>query len=185
MSESSTETAATESTETATTETASTETESQTDWQAEAEKYKALSRKNEERAKSNAEKAKGYDELKASQMTEQEKAVESAKAEARAEAMRESAPRLVSAEFRAALAGRRTAEEVASLIEDFDLSKYLTDTGEVDVERVAKKADLLAPATEERKTAKSFGGGASKSEPSARASSLGEAIKTRLATPTR
>lgn len=159
MSESSTE-ATTESTETASTETASTDTEQQPDHAAEVEKWKALAQKHEQRAKSNAEKAKGYDELKASQMTEQEKAVESAKAEARAEAIRESAPRLVSAEFRAALAGRRTAEEVASLIEDYDLSKYLTESGEVDTKRVAEKADLLAPHVEERKTAPTFGGGA-------------------------
>lgn len=162
MSESSTESTATESTEKASTEAASTETESQTDWQAEAEKYKALSRKNEERAKSNAEKAKGYDDLKATQMTEQEKAVEAARVEARQAALTEAAPRLVGAEFRAALAGRRTAEQVADLIEDLDLSKYLTESGEVDTERVTKKAELLAPASEERKTAPSFGGGARK-----------------------
>lgn len=158
MSEASTETA-TESTETSTIETASTDTEQQPDHAAEVEKWKALAQKHEQRAKSNAEKAKGYDELKASQMTEQEKAVETAKAEARAEAIREAAPRLVGAEFRAALAGRRTADEVAALIEDLDLSKYLTEAGEVDAERVTKKAELLAPPSEERKAAPSFGGG--------------------------
>lgn len=163
MSESSTETTATETAETTSTETASTDTEQQTGQAAEVEKWKALAQKHEQRAKSNAEKAKGYDELKASQMTEQEKAVEAAKAEARTEAIAEVAPRLVAAEFRAALAGRRTAEQVAELIEDLDLSKYLTD-GDVDTERVAKKADLLAPPGEERKTAPSFGGGARKTD---------------------
>lgn len=162
MSESSTEsTAAADTTETAT-ETASTDTEQQsTDNAAEVEKWKALAQKHEQRAKSNAEKAKGYDELKASQMTEQEKAVAAAKEEARRATLAEAGPRLVAAEFRVALAGRRTADEVASLIEDYDLSKYLTEDGEVDTKRVAEKADLLAP-KEERKPAPSFGGGAQK-----------------------
>lgn len=112
-----------------------------------------------------------YDEVKAeldkvrqANQTEAEKAVEAAKVEARAEAIREAAPRLVAAEFRAALAGRRTADEVAELIEDLDLSKYLTEAGEVDAERVTKKADLLAPPGEERKTPPSFGGGPRKAD---------------------
>lgn len=122
-----------------------TEQTQEVDYKAEAEKFKALARKHEERAKSNAEKAKGYDELKKSQMTEQEKAVDAARAEARAEVLRESAPRLVSAEFRAVAAGRLTAEQVVELIEDLDMTKYLTEDGEVDTERVTKKVDALAP----------------------------------------
>lgn len=127
-----------------------TEPTPQVDYKAEAEKWQVLARKHEERAKANADKAKGYDELKRSQMTEQEKAVQSARDEARTEALRESAPRLVSAEFRAAAAGRLTSDQVAELIEDLDLSKYLTDSGEVDIERVAKKVAALAPAAEGR-----------------------------------
>lgn len=179
------ETATSETTEATESQTAGTDTEQQTDYAAEVEKWKALAQKHEQRAKSNAEKAKGYDELKASQMTEQEKAVEAAKAEARAEAIREAAPRLVSAEFRAALAGRRTPAEVSELIEDLDLSKYLNEAGEVDAERVAKKAELLAPVVEERKTAPGFGGGARKAESPDRAGSLGEAIRNKIANPTR
>lgn len=102
------------------------------------------------------------DKVKQANQTEAEKAVEAAKEEGRKAALTEAAPRLVAAEFRAALAGRRTAAEVAELIEDLDLSRYLTDAGEVDAERVTKKADLLAPPGEERKTAPSFGGGARK-----------------------
>lgn len=115
------------------------------DYKAEAEKWQSLARKHEQRAKDNAEKAKGYDELKKSSMTEQEKAVEQAKADARAELLRETAPRLVSAEFRAVAAGRLTSEQVAELIEDLDMTKYLTESGEVDTERVTKKVDALAP----------------------------------------
>lgn len=109
-----------------------------------------------------------YDEIKTelskikkANETESEKAVTAAKEEARRETLAETGPRLVAAEFRIALAGRRTMEEVAKLIEDYDLTKYLKD-GEVDVKRVAEKADLLAPPTEEKKTAPTFGGGARK-----------------------
>lgn len=162
MSEGSTEASTAEGTEATAPETASTDTEQQQpESAAEVAKWKALAQKHEQRAKANAEKAKGYDELKASQMTEQEKAVETARAEARAEAIREAAPRLVAAEFRIAAAGRLTAEQVAELTEDLDLTKYLTDSGEVDTERVAKKVNALAP--EERKPAPSFGGGPRKS----------------------
>lgn len=43
------------------------------DWKADAEKWKALSRKNEDSAKANAEKAKRFDEFEESQKTEQQK----------------------------------------------------------------------------------------------------------------
>jgi hypothetical protein len=47
--------------------------ETPTDFAAEAEKWKALARKNEQRAKENAEKAKRLDDLEESQKTELEK----------------------------------------------------------------------------------------------------------------
>lgn len=47
---------------------------------AEAEKWKALSRKNEEQAKANAEKAKKYDELEEANKSEQEKLLARAEA---------------------------------------------------------------------------------------------------------
>lgn len=101
-------------------------------------------------------------DVQAANQSESEKAITAAKDEARQAALAETGPRLVAAEFRIALAGRRTADEVTSLIEDFDLTKYLNDKGEVDTKRVAEKADLLAPKEEQRKTAGSFGGGAQK-----------------------
>lgn len=51
------------------------------DWQAEAEKWKSLARKHEGTAKQNADKAKQYDTLAEASKSEQEKAVEAAKAE--------------------------------------------------------------------------------------------------------
>jgi hypothetical protein len=91
--------------------------------------------------------------------TETEKAINAAKEEARKAALAEATPRLVEAEFRAAAAGRMTAEQLKELTEDLDMSKYLTDKGEVDVERITKKIDALAPVKEERRAAPTFGGG--------------------------
>lgn len=113
--------------------------------------WKAQSRKHENTAKARAdydelrEKASQYDALVAASQTDQERAVAAARQEARAEAIQSVAPRLVSAEFRAAAKGVLTAEQVTTLLEDLDLSKYLTDKGEVDVERIEKKVLAFAP----------------------------------------
>lgn len=68
-----------ETTETETAETAVTEqpaTETEPDYKAEAEKWKALSRKNEVTAKENAAKAKRLDEIEEANKSELEKATE-------------------------------------------------------------------------------------------------------------
>lgn len=60
----------------------------ETDWEAEARKWKELSRKNESRMKENAEKAKLYDEAQEQGKTELQKALDkAAQAEARVEAL--------------------------------------------------------------------------------------------------
>lgn len=64
-------------------ETPQAEPQPETDWQAEAEKWKAQSREWEKRSKANKAAADELEQLKAAQMTEQEKAVARAeKAEA-------------------------------------------------------------------------------------------------------
>lgn len=120
------------------------------DLEADRDKWQSLARKHEDRAKTNAEKAKGYDDLKASRMTEQEKAVETARSEARSEALREVAPHLVRLTFEAVAGNRLTEEQITELLEDVDSMKYLTESGEVDRERVTKKVDALAPKQEDR-----------------------------------
>lgn len=145
---------------------------------AEVEKWKALARKHETNSKANADAAKRLAELEESTKTETEKAITAARKEGEAAGRAASAPRLVAAEFKAAAAGRLTGEQLSGFLEDLDLSKYLTADGEVDVERVAKKVDLLAPATEPRTPG--FGGGPRQSE-TKRATSLGEAIANRMA----
>lgn len=71
---------ATASSETAQTDTSSADTVAEKDWQAEAEKWKAFSRKHEEAAKANADKAKRLDEFEESQKTELQKAADAAAA---------------------------------------------------------------------------------------------------------
>ncbi|MBS4999070.1 MAG: hypothetical protein KHZ32_03425 [Actinomyces sp.] len=64
------------------------DTAQQVDWEAEARKWKELSRKNESRMKENAEKARLYDEAQEQGKSELQKAQEAAaKAEARATAL--------------------------------------------------------------------------------------------------
>lgn len=66
---------------------------SEKDWQAEADKWKALARKHETSAKSNADKAKKFDELEESQKSEQQKLADQLEA-ARAESAKATAAQL-------------------------------------------------------------------------------------------
>lgn len=70
------------------------DTAQQVDWEAEARKWKELSRKNESRMKENAEKARLYDEAQEQGKSELQKAQEAAaKAEARVKALEVQATR--------------------------------------------------------------------------------------------
>lgn len=91
------------------------------------------------------------DKLRKEQETASEKAVREAREQAAAEERAKNAPRLVSAEFRAAAKGVLDADTVAGLLEDLDLTKYLTDKGEVDVEKVEKRVNSLAPKSHDTK----------------------------------
>jgi cell wall-associated NlpC family hydrolase len=103
------------------------------DWKAEAEKWQTLARKNEERAKGNAQAAKELERVRAAAMTETEKAVAEAKTAGAAEAARAAAPRLVKAELRAAAADAGLPKEaLAGFLEYADLSRFVADDGEVD-----------------------------------------------------
>ena len=103
------------------------------DLSAELEKWKTLSRKNEQQAKANAAAAKELDELKKSQLTDQERLVESTKEETRRAVRMEFATKLVDAELKSALNGR--VLDGGSLLE-FDKSKFIDDDGNVDSESV-------------------------------------------------
>ena len=127
--------------------------------QAEVDKWKSLSRKHEDRAKANDGAARELEDLRRSQMGEQEKAVDEARKAGRTEAVQELGARLVTAEFRAQAAGKFTDSQLSELLEDADMSKYLTDAGEVDVERVTRKVTALAPSAGTDKTWPDLGQG--------------------------
>lgn len=130
-----------ETTEETTTETAETDV---TDWKAEAEKYKSLARKNEERAKGNAQAAKELEKVRAAAMTEQEKATAEAKAAGLAEAQRAATPRLIRAELRAAAAEAGLAKDALDgFLEYADLSKFAGDDGEPDGKAIAAAVKRL------------------------------------------
>jgi hypothetical protein len=118
-----------------------------TDWQAEANKWKAAARKHEDRAKANFQAAKELETLKESQLSDTDKAVKEAEARGQAAAIAQFGQKIAAAELKAALAG--LIPDPAGVIEDLNLAKFVTDTGDVDVEAVAalrEKYALLAPA---------------------------------------
>ncbi len=122
--------------------------------------WKHQARKHEDRVKALGDvdslkaKAAKFDELEAAKLTPSEKAIEEARAEERAKVLAEQtrtvADRLVAAEFKVALAGRKKPEEVAALLEPLDLTKFLTSDGEVDADKVKTYADGIAPSSTKR-----------------------------------
>lgn len=65
--------------------------------------------------------------------------------EVRKELQRENAVKLVKSEFKAAIAGRMSDDDFKEVIEDLNLANYVKEDGEVDTERITKKAAILAP----------------------------------------
>lgn len=113
------------------------------------EYWRHKARKHESRTKQMGDyddlkaKAARLEEIEAANATEAEKAAKAARNEGRTEGLLAA----VRAEFRAAAKGVLTDDAREALLEDLDMSKYLTDKGEVDVERIEKKVSALAPAT--------------------------------------
>lgn len=130
---------ATESTETGT---------DSTDWKAEAEKFKTLARKQEERAKANAAAAKELETFRQQSMTDTEKAVEAARNEGRSEGARQASERIVRADIRAAAAGRNV--DVDALLDGVNFGRFLDDDGESDIKAINAWMDRIAPLGEEK-----------------------------------
>ena len=145
MSESTAETATTD----APTETSEAETAT-VDWQAEAEKWKQQARKNEERAKTNATAAKELETLRASTMSEQEKAVAEARESGRAEAFAEAAVELVDAALAREAGSRLTDDQLSILTGGLDRKAFLDADGKVDLTAVKSFVDGIAPAPQEQ-----------------------------------
>ncbi len=104
-----------------------------TDYKAEAERLKAEKRSLEA---NNKRLAKERDDLKAAGMTADEKALNDAKNEGKAEGIKAAGAKLARAEVKAALAGLIDPADMADIIEDIDLSKYVKDDGDVDEDAV-------------------------------------------------
>ena len=76
------------------------------------------------------------DQLRRAQMTDNERAIAEAEERGRKTATSEVAQRLAAAEIRASLTG--IVPDPGAIVEDLNLAKYVTDTGDVDVAAVAK-----------------------------------------------
>lgn len=123
-------------------------TDDSRDWKTEYERLQQESRKWEERAKANAPAVKELEKLRRESMTELERVREEGKSEGRTEAARTVASRLVTAEVRAAAAGRPL--DVAALLEGFDPTRFMTDDGEPDAKAITKWLDRIAPVGERK-----------------------------------
>lgn len=110
-------------------ETTSQESTEKVDLSAEVEKWKSLSRKNEQQAKANAQAAKELEELKRSQLSETERLIQQAKEETQRAVKMEFAQKLVDAELKAALNGK--VLDGGALLE-FNKSQFISEDGEID-----------------------------------------------------
>lgn len=142
--------AAMEATDSTTTDSGQSETDV-IDWKAEAtkaqadvEKWKALSRKNEDAAKS---AAKEIEKAAKAGMSEAEKAVADAELRGRQAAAKDYGVKLAAAEFKAAVAAKGL--DLGDALELIDTSKFVNDDGDVDdaaiKAAVAKVAKFAGP----------------------------------------
>jgi arsenate reductase-like glutaredoxin family protein len=100
---------------------------------AEVDKWKSLSRKNEQQAKSNGQAAKELDEIRKSQLTDTEKLIEQTREETSQVIRKEFAVKLVDAELKSLLNGRSL--DGSSLL-DFDKASFILSDGNIDSEAI-------------------------------------------------
>lgn len=118
-----------------------------TDWRAEADKWKALAQKHEQRAKGNAKSLADLEKAQRDAMTDQDRAIAEARDAAFAEGRAIGLGREVAALVRAAAVGR--IADVDALLEGLDASRFVTDDGEADAKAVQAWVDKVAPAKPE------------------------------------
>lgn len=90
-------------------------------------------------------KAGQYDALAAASQTDQERAAAEAQEAGYNAAMAKLVPQMVRAEFRATATGRLSGEQLETLLEDVDLTRFVDDDGKPDVDKIKRKVDALAP----------------------------------------
>jgi len=88
---------------------------------------------------------KELDQFKQAQMSESEKAVAEAEARGRTTAITEFGQRLAAAQFVAEAAKRNPDFDAASVLEDLNLAKYVTEAGEPDGDGLAAVVTRLVP----------------------------------------
>ncbi|MCZ1009912.1 hypothetical protein [Streptomyces lydicus] len=113
------------------------------DWKSEAEKWKAQSRKHEARARENANAAKERDQLRREGLPEQERKIEEAVGKALAEERAKNGGKLARQAFLAAAKG--LIPNAGDVADDVNLSRYVTDEGDVDEDGLAELVKRLAP----------------------------------------
>lgn len=139
------------------------EDEDKTDW-------KAMARKHEREAKANA---KELEKLREQSKTDQEKAIDAAKTEGRTAALVEAGTKVAAAEIKAALSG--VVPDPKAIVEDLNLSKYVTDDGEVDEDAVKALREKYAALG--GKQSPSFDGGAKDRDAPGSGSFLSKALR--------
>jgi len=86
------------------------------------------------------------DELRRAQMTDQEKAIDEAKAATRAEVLEQVGSKVAAAEFKAAAATVGLGDDqLQTLLGGLDLKAFLTADGDVDADKVKSFIDGIAP----------------------------------------
>jgi hypothetical protein len=65
--------------------------------------------------------------------------------EVRKDLLKQNAPKLVSAEFKSLVGDKLPAKTLNAFLEDLDHTKFITDDGEVDTERVKTRVEALVP----------------------------------------
>lgn len=118
---------------------------SDTDWKAEAEKWKTMAQKHESKWKAAAPAVKELETLRQQSMSETEKAVAAAKAEGRAQALAEVGGQLVTAQIRGMAQGRLAPKALDAMIERLDVRAFLGDDGTVDHDAIASFVESIAP----------------------------------------
>lgn len=150
----------------------------ETDWKAEAEKYKSLARKHEDRAKANNSAAKELATLREQGMTDIERQVEEAKKATRTETLAEVGQSRAGDAIRFSIGDRLKDDEVDSLLDDLNLGRFLTEDGQVDKAKVATYVARVAPAAPGRQFP-DLGQGAGNGNRSGGKSFLADAIRKR------
>ena len=127
------------------------------DLEVELNKWKAEARKHEDRAKANAKAAKELETLKASQMTDTDKAINDALAKAKNEWKMESGSKLALTEFKAKASSRMEVQKIDALLSGLNVSAFLDEDGEPNSVAIDSFLDTFAPP---KSSSTNFGQGA-------------------------